>query len=133
MAPGLAGRPPHREIPGWRLSSRDHAKTAEAGLEDALINRFGHLGRTTKPIFLRSDNGLAFTSKRYTDTFRKSDRIGPGSIRGGSFSVSPIKSTPRRDMTWARKSPRSTKVAFRLPFMAFSVISSPPRRSPKLG
>ena len=55
---------------GWRLSSRGHAKTAEAALEEALIHRFGHLGRTTKPIILRSDNGLVFTSKRYTNTVR---------------------------------------------------------------
>ena len=59
-----------RELLGWRLSSRGHAKTAEAALEEALIHRFGHLGRTTKPIILRSDNGLVFTSKRYTNTVR---------------------------------------------------------------
>lgn len=50
-----------RELLGWRLSSRGHTKTAEAALEEALIHRFGHLG---------SDNGLVFTSKRYTNTVR---------------------------------------------------------------
>jgi putative transposase len=55
---------------GRRFSSPGRSKTAEATLEEALIHRFGHLGRTTKPIILRSDNGLAFTSKRYTKTVR---------------------------------------------------------------
>lgn len=57
-----------RELLGWRLSSRGHARTAEAALEEALIHRFGHPGRATKPILLRSGNGLVFTSKRCTNT-----------------------------------------------------------------
>ncbi|MFA0887638.1 MAG: hypothetical protein ACC613_00925 [Synergistales bacterium] len=30
-----------RELLGWRLSLRGHAKTAEAALEEVLISRFG--------------------------------------------------------------------------------------------
>ena len=60
----------NRELLGWRLSSRGHTKTAEAALEEALISRFRHLGRTTKQIILRSDNGLVFTGKRYTNAVR---------------------------------------------------------------
>ena len=59
-----------REALGWRLSRRGHAQTAEAALEEALIARFGHLGRVPSPLLLRSDNGLVFTSKRYTATAR---------------------------------------------------------------
>ena len=34
-----------RELIGWRLSKRGHAKTVEAALKEALIHRFGCLGR----------------------------------------------------------------------------------------
>jgi putative transposase len=57
-----------RELLGWRLSRRGNARTAEAALEEALIERFGHLGRVLQPLQLRSDNGLVFTSKQYTST-----------------------------------------------------------------
>ena len=59
-----------RELLGWRLSSRGNAATAESALEDALIYRFGHLGRVAQPLLLRSDNGLVFTSSRYTATVK---------------------------------------------------------------
>ena len=59
-----------REILGWRLSHRGNAKTAEATLEDALVNRFGCLARAAQPLTLRSDNGLVFTSRRFTVTVR---------------------------------------------------------------
>ena len=52
-----------REILGWRLSRSAKSKTAEAALEDALINRFGRLGRVPQAFMLRSDNGLVFFSK----------------------------------------------------------------------
>ena len=55
-----------REILGWRLSHRGNAKIDEATLEDALVNRFGCLARTAQPLTLRSDNGLVFTSRRFT-------------------------------------------------------------------
>ena len=35
-------------------------------MERALIARFGTLGQVPKPFLLRSDNGLVFTSRRYT-------------------------------------------------------------------
>jgi putative transposase len=35
-------------------------------LEHALITRFGTLGKVTREFLLRSDNGLVFTSRRYT-------------------------------------------------------------------
>ncbi len=59
-----------RELLGWRLAVQGNACTAEAALEEALIHRFGHLGRVSGPLLLRSDNGLVFTSGRYTTTVR---------------------------------------------------------------
>ena len=55
-----------RELLGWHLSRSGKSKTAEAALEQALITRFGCLGRVTTPFLLRSDNGLVFTSRNYT-------------------------------------------------------------------
>ena len=57
-----------REVLGWRLARQGNAATAEAALEEALIFRFGCLGRVCGKLVLRSDNGLVFTSKRYTAT-----------------------------------------------------------------
>jgi putative transposase len=51
-----------RELLGWHLSRSGKAKTAESALEQALIARFGTLGRVTQPFLLRSDNGLVFTA-----------------------------------------------------------------------
>ena len=45
---------------------------AEAALEDALINRFGCLGRVPQTFKLRSDNGLVFCSKTYTSLVKDS-------------------------------------------------------------
>ncbi|WP_408033340.1 transposase [Thermodesulfatator autotrophicus] len=53
---------------GRWLASRGNAATAEAALEEALIFRFGCLGRVSGKLVLRSDNGLVFTLKRYTAT-----------------------------------------------------------------
>ncbi|MBB5020406.1 putative transposase [Chitinivorax tropicus] len=55
-----------RELLGWHLSRCGKSKTAESALEQALINRFGYLGRVTGPFLLCSDNGLVFTSQSYT-------------------------------------------------------------------
>ena len=55
-----------RELIGWRLSPRGNAKTAHAALEEALINQFGHVGRISGSLTLRSDNGLVFTSRHFT-------------------------------------------------------------------
>lgn len=55
-----------RELLGWHLSRSGKSKTAEAALEQALIARFGTLGRVPVPFLLRSDNGLVFTSRSYT-------------------------------------------------------------------
>jgi putative transposase len=59
-----------RELLGWRLSARGHVKTAEAALEEALVRRFGYLGRVPGELSLRSDNGLVFTSRYCTATVR---------------------------------------------------------------
>jgi putative transposase len=59
-----------REVLGWRLARRGHAPTAEAALEEALIRRFGHLGRIRGVLTLRSDNGLVFSSRRYMATVK---------------------------------------------------------------
>lgn len=57
-----------RELLGWRLSPTGNAKAAEAALEEALIRRYGILGRAQDALTIRSDNGLVFTSRRYTRT-----------------------------------------------------------------
>jgi putative transposase len=59
-----------RELLGWHLSRSGKATTASAALEHALIARFGTLGRVPMPCLLRSDNGLVFTSRRYTALVR---------------------------------------------------------------
>ena len=59
-----------RELLGWHLSRSGKAKTAEAALEQALIARFGTLGRVQQPFLLRSDNGLVFTSRSFTALVR---------------------------------------------------------------
>jgi len=48
------------------LSRSGRSKTAEAALEQALIARYGCLGRVQRPFLLRSDSGLVFTSRSYT-------------------------------------------------------------------
>jgi putative transposase len=55
---------------GWHLSRSGKASTAEAALEHALISRYGTLGRVQQPFLLRSDNGLVFTSRRFTRVVR---------------------------------------------------------------
>ena len=59
-----------RELLGWHLSRSGKASTATAALEHALIARFGSLGRVETPFLLRSDNGLVFTSRKYTALVR---------------------------------------------------------------
>ena len=59
-----------RELLGWHLSRSGKAKTAEMALEQALITRFGTLGRVSTPFLLRSDNGLVFTSRSFTALVR---------------------------------------------------------------
>lgn len=59
-----------RELLGWHLSRSGKASTAASALEHALINRFGTLGRVTSEFLLRSDNGLVFTSRKYTALVR---------------------------------------------------------------
>jgi len=57
-----------RELLGWRLSRTGNAKAAEAALEEALISRYGVLGRARDDLTIRSDNGLVFCSRRFTQT-----------------------------------------------------------------
>lgn len=59
-----------RQLLGWHLSRSGKATTAVAALEQALITRFGVLGRVPIPFLLRSDNGLVFTSRDYTRLVR---------------------------------------------------------------
>ena len=59
-----------RELLGWQLSRSCKAKTAESALEQALIARYGCLGRVPSQFLLRSDNGLVFTSRSYTALVR---------------------------------------------------------------
>ena len=59
-----------RELLGWQLSRSGRATTAMSALEQALIARFGTLGRVTPPFLLRSENRLVFTSRAYTRLVR---------------------------------------------------------------
>jgi putative transposase len=59
-----------RELLGWQLSRSGRATTAISALEQALIVRFGTLGRVPTPFLLRSDNGLVFTSRSYPSLVR---------------------------------------------------------------
>jgi putative transposase len=59
-----------RELLGWHLARAGKTKTAEAALEQALIARYGTLGKVPVPFLLRSDNGLVFTSRSYTALVR---------------------------------------------------------------
>jgi len=59
-----------RDLLGWHLSRSGKATTAGNALEQALIARFGTLGRVHTPFLLRSDNGLVFTSRHYTALVR---------------------------------------------------------------
>jgi putative transposase len=59
-----------RQVLGWQLSRSGRATTAASALEQALIARFGTLGRVPAPFLLRSDNGLVFTSRLYTRLVR---------------------------------------------------------------
>ena len=59
-----------RALLGWQLSRSGRATTAMSALEQALIARFGTLGRVPTPSLLRSDNGLVFTSRAYTRLVR---------------------------------------------------------------
>jgi putative transposase len=59
-----------RELMGWHLSLSGKATTAASALEHALISRFGTLGKVPREFLLRSDNGLVFTSRRYTALVR---------------------------------------------------------------
>lgn len=58
------------QLLGWHLSRSGKASTASAALEQALIARFGVLGRVPRSFLLRSDNGLVFTSRHYTRLVR---------------------------------------------------------------
>jgi putative transposase len=58
------------ELLGWQPSRSARATTAMSALEQALIARFGKLGRITTPSLLRSDNGLVFTARAYTRLVR---------------------------------------------------------------
>jgi len=55
-----------RELLGWNLSRSGESKSAESALEQALIARYGCLGKVPTPFLLRLDNGSVFTSRRYT-------------------------------------------------------------------
>ncbi len=59
-----------RELLGWQLSRSGRSTTVTAALEQALIARFGSLGRVDRSFLLSSDNGLVFASRNYTRTVR---------------------------------------------------------------
>ena len=59
-----------RELLSWQLSRSGRASTAGVALEQALIARFGSLGRVPRQILLRSHNGLVITSRDYTRPVR---------------------------------------------------------------
>ncbi|WP_225984922.1 DDE-type integrase/transposase/recombinase [Noviherbaspirillum aerium] len=54
-----------RELLGWHLSRSGKAKTAESAPEQARTTRHGTPGRVAVTFLLRSDSGLASTSRSY--------------------------------------------------------------------
>lgn len=54
-----------RELLGWHLGRSGCSRKAESALEQALIARYGFLGKAKLPFLLGSDNGLVFTSRNY--------------------------------------------------------------------
>ena len=66
---GVAGpghRLPYARDAGLAPVSPGRATTGSSALEQALIARFGTFGAVPEPFRQRSDNGLMFTSRRYT-------------------------------------------------------------------
>ena len=59
-----------REMLGWHLSRSGKATTAASALEHAPIARLGTLGRVPEEFLLRSDDGLVFTSRKFTARVR---------------------------------------------------------------
>lgn len=55
-----------RQLLGRHLSRTGKASTASAALEQAMLTRFGALGRLPEAFLLRSDDGLVFPSRDYT-------------------------------------------------------------------
>lgn len=62
-----------RELLGWHVSRSGKSRAAECALEQALIARFGTMGRVREPFQLRSDNGLIFTSRSYMTLVKSYD------------------------------------------------------------
>jgi putative transposase len=62
----------HRELllQPRHLSRSGKARTAESALEQALIARYGTLGRVATPFLWRSDSGLVFTTGSHTALVR---------------------------------------------------------------
>ena len=58
-----------RQLLGWQLSRSGKATTAAAALEQALITRYGTLGRVPEPFLLRSDRP-DLHSRHYTRLVR---------------------------------------------------------------
>lgn len=52
------------------MSRSGKSATSESALEQALIARFGCLGKVDEQFLLRSDNGLVFSSRSYTKLVR---------------------------------------------------------------
>lgn len=55
-----------REIVGWEFARRGRAQEAERALEMACLARYGTVRPTGATPVLRSDNGLVFLSRRFT-------------------------------------------------------------------
>ena len=72
--PRIEAKPSVAQAPNERwstdLARSGKASTATSALEHALIAQFGTLGRVETPFLLRSDNGLVFTSCKYTAPVR---------------------------------------------------------------
>lgn len=56
-----------REVVGWEFALRGRAQEAERALEMACLARFGTLRPTGEMPVLRSDNGLVFLSRRFSE------------------------------------------------------------------
>lgn len=123
-----------RELLGWHLSRSGKSKTAEAALEQALITRYGTLGRVAEPFLLRSDNGLVFTSRSYTALVRgyglRQEFITPHTrnrTASANASSAPSKSS---ESTATASNPSSTQPASSATGSTSTITSGPTRPSP---
>ena len=120
-----------RELLGWHLSRSGKSKTAESALEQALIARYGCLGKVPTPFLLRSDNGLVFTSRSYTALVKsyglQQEFITPYSPEQNGMVERVIHTSKDQCGTVTALKPWNTPVGSLVTELAFTTTSGPTR------